>query len=86
MEITKDRFFELVNDEDDGFEYVEENITGGKHSDQFVTLVVKEKATGKIFGIDYSRSYEWGVHDDQDFELYPMKAVQTTTYVQDLND
>jgi hypothetical protein len=81
MEITLDRLCDMLEDADEEFEYIEENITGGKHSDQYIELIVKNRTSGEFMGVSYSRSYEWGIHDYGDFELCPMKAVQKTVYV-----
>jgi len=81
MEIDVNRLLNLLEDDDQEFEYICETILNTKHSDTTSRLVIKNKLTGEFFGVDYTRNYNWGLQDQYGMELYPMKAVQKTVYV-----
>jgi hypothetical protein len=81
VKITRSRLLNLLENFDEEFEYVEENILFTKHSDEHRQLVLKNKQTDEFFGVDYVRNYDWGIESYGDLEFYPMKAVQKTVYV-----
>ena len=83
MKISRDDAYELrCGGEAPGFEYVE-TVTGDKHRWFTVMHIVLRDTAGELWGFDFEEANTENQDNgelDEEIDLYPVEAVQVTTY------